>query len=46
VPTELTPIPRPLELVHLGVERLPPAAAALRKLLLSPRGRPPRVPKR
>jgi DNA-binding transcriptional LysR family regulator len=43
VPTELTPIPRPLELVHLGVDRLPPAAAALRKLLLSPRGRPPRV---
>lgn len=42
VPSELTPIPRPLELVHLGADRLPPAAAALRKLLLSPRGRPPR----
>jgi DNA-binding transcriptional LysR family regulator len=46
VPTELTPIPRPLELVHLGAERLPPAAAALRKLLLSPRGRPPRLSRR
>jgi DNA-binding transcriptional LysR family regulator len=46
VPTELTPIPRPLELVHLGAERLPPAAAALRKLLLSSRGRPPRLPRR
>ncbi|HVH99395.1 MAG TPA: LysR family transcriptional regulator [Enhygromyxa sp.] len=46
VATELTPIPRPLELVHLGAERLPPAAAALRKLLLSPRGRPPRLSRR
>ncbi|KIG16657.1 Hydrogen peroxide-inducible activator [Enhygromyxa salina] len=46
VATELTPIPRPLELVHLGVERLPPAAAALRQLLLSRRGRPPRRPRR
>lgn len=46
VPTERTPIPRPLELVHLGAERLPPAAAALRKLLLSSRGRPPRLPRR
>ncbi len=45
MPTELTPIPRPLMLVHLGAERLPPAAAALRKLLLSARGRPPRRPR-
>lgn len=44
IKTENTPIARPLELVHLGRERLPPAAAALRELLLSPRGRPPRRP--
>jgi len=41
-----TPIARPLALVHLGVERLPPAAAELRRLLLSKRGRPPRRPRR
>lgn len=46
VASESTPIARPLGLVHLGVERLPPAAAALRALMLSPRGRPPRRPRR
>ncbi|MEM6293718.1 MAG: LysR family transcriptional regulator [Myxococcota bacterium] len=40
VPYPGTPIKRPLSLVHLGVDRLPPAAAALRNLLLSPRGKP------
>ena len=33
-----TPIERPLMLVHRGVDRLPPAAAALRTLLLSSKG--------
>lgn len=33
-----TPIPRPFNLVHNGLERLPPAAAALRELLLSRKG--------
>lgn len=46
IPTERTPVARPLELVHLGVERLPPAAGALRRLLLSRRGRPARRPRR
>lgn len=46
IPTSVTPVERPLELVHLGVERLAPAAAALRELLLSARGRPPRRPRR
>jgi DNA-binding transcriptional LysR family regulator len=32
-----TPIVRPLKIVHRGVERLSPAAAALRKLLLASR---------
>lgn len=45
VRTPSTPLERPLELVHLGADRLPPAAAALRKLLLSPRGRPARRPR-
>ena len=45
VRTPSTPIERPLALVHLGAERLPPAAAVLRKLLLSPRGRPSRRPR-
>lgn len=40
VPHPETPVQRPLSLVHLGVPRLPPAAAALRELLLSPEGRP------
>jgi DNA-binding transcriptional LysR family regulator len=34
-----TPIERPLMLAHRGVESLPPAAAALRRLLLSDEGR-------
>lgn len=39
VPHPATPIARPLHLVHRGVERLPPAAARLREVLLA---RPPR----
>lgn len=34
-----TPLPRPMMLAHRGVESLPPAAAALRRLLLSDEGR-------
>jgi DNA-binding transcriptional LysR family regulator len=34
LPSPATPIPRRLSLVHRGVDRLPPAAAALRRLLL------------
>ncbi|MBZ5708183.1 LysR substrate-binding domain-containing protein [Nannocystis pusilla] len=42
VPHPLTPIARPLHLVHRGVDRLPPAAARLRELLLAhPPDRPP-----
>jgi DNA-binding transcriptional LysR family regulator len=37
-----TPIRRPLRLVHRGVDRLAPAAAALRKLLLAAAPEPPR----
>ncbi|HVU02639.1 MAG TPA: LysR family transcriptional regulator [Polyangiaceae bacterium] len=37
IPDSRTPIPRRFHVVHHGVERLPPAAAALRELLLSPR---------
>src|SRR4029079_3059940 len=33
VPSERTPIVRPLHLVHRGKDRLPPAASALLKLL-------------
>ncbi len=33
-----TPIRRPMMLAHRGVDRLPPAVAALRELLLSPEG--------
>ncbi|MBV1857910.1 MAG: LysR family transcriptional regulator [Nannocystaceae bacterium] len=40
VPHRGTPVKRLLSLVHLGVSRLPPAAAALRKLLLSAEGKP------
>jgi len=40
IPHPDTPVQRPLSLVHLGASRLPPAAAALRELLLSPEGRP------
>jgi DNA-binding transcriptional LysR family regulator len=40
VPHVQTPISRPFKLVHRGVERLPPAAAALRELLLA-KGRKP-----
>ncbi len=43
VPHPRTPIKRPLSLVHLGVQRLPPAAAALRTLLLSASGKPKRT---
>ncbi len=39
VPDHRTPIPRLLSLVHRGVDRLPPAAAALRSLLLTSRRR-------
>jgi DNA-binding transcriptional LysR family regulator len=35
VPHPLTPLARPFHVVHSGLERLPPAAAALRELLLS-----------
>lgn len=42
-----TPLPRPLRLIHRGVDRLSPAAATLRRLLLTdaPQGsrRPPRA---
>ncbi|MBL8948155.1 MAG: LysR family transcriptional regulator [Myxococcales bacterium] len=37
-----TPLPRPLRLVHRGVERLSPAAAALRRLLLADAPKPAR----
>jgi DNA-binding transcriptional LysR family regulator len=37
VPDPATPLVRPLKLVHRGLERLSPAAAALRKLLLASR---------
>ncbi len=37
VPHPATPIVRPFVIVHNGVERLPPAAAALRQMLLSSR---------
>lgn len=48
VPHPATPIRRPLRLVHRGIDRLPPAAAALRELLLKmPPARPKlRAPKR
>ena len=35
IPSAQTPIVRPLDLVHRGRDRLPPAAAELRRLLLS-----------
>jgi DNA-binding transcriptional LysR family regulator len=41
VPHPSTPISRPLNLVHRGVDRLPPAAARLREVLLA--RRPPRA---
>ena len=34
VPSSITPIVRPMAIVHRGIDRLPPAAAALRRLLL------------
>ncbi len=34
VPDRRTPIARPLRIVHRGIDRLPPAAAALRSMLL------------
>lgn len=37
-----TPLPRPLRLVHRGIERLSPAAAALRQLLLADAPKPAR----
>ena len=48
VPDARTPIVRELRVAHLGVERLPPAAAALREVLLSERtpGRPSEPPQR
>ncbi len=45
VPDPRTPIRRALSLVHRGVARLSPAAAALRTLLLSAGGRP-KLPRR
>jgi DNA-binding transcriptional LysR family regulator len=42
VPHPATPIARPFHLVHRGVERLPPGAAALRDLLLANRRTKPR----
>ena len=38
-----TPIPRPLSLLHRGVDRLPPAARALRDLLLDAQKARPRT---
>jgi DNA-binding transcriptional LysR family regulator len=38
LPSQETPIPRRLSLVHRGIDRLPPAAAALRRLLLDVTG--------
>jgi DNA-binding transcriptional LysR family regulator len=38
LPSPETPIPRRLSLVHRGVDRLPPAAAALRRMLLDVAG--------
>jgi DNA-binding transcriptional LysR family regulator len=35
VPDRRTPIPRPLRIVHRGLDRLPPAAAAFRAALLA-----------
>jgi hypothetical protein len=35
MPTEITPLSRRFHVVHNGLERLPPAGAALRELLLS-----------
>ncbi len=48
VPHPATPIPRTLSLVHRGLDRLPPAAGALRELLLASRSldRPPRAARR
>jgi DNA-binding transcriptional LysR family regulator len=47
VPHPVTPIPRTLSLVHRGVDRLPPAAGALRELLLASRSLgPPSRPSR
>lgn len=43
IPHRGTPIKRQLSLLHFGAQRLPPAAAALRELLLSPRGKPPKL---
>lgn len=40
VPHRATPIPRPLALLHRGVDRLPPAAAVLRERLLAPAQEP------
>lgn len=46
VPDPRTPIPRQLNLVHRGVDRLPPAAARLREMLLAhPPDRPPPPPR-
>jgi DNA-binding transcriptional LysR family regulator len=41
VPHAVTPILRPLRLVHRGLDRLPPAAARLRGLLLERRPKGP-----
>lgn len=44
VPHPATPIARPLHLVHRGLDRLPPAAARLRTMLLERRPGPARRP--
>ena len=46
VPDPRTPIVRPLSIIHRGVDRLPPAAAALRELLLASRDPQTRKPAR
>jgi len=43
VPHRATPVKRQLHLVHRGVDRLPPAAARLRELLLESRVKKPRT---
>jgi DNA-binding transcriptional LysR family regulator len=46
VKTRFTPLRRRLALIHRGVDRLPPAAAALRAVLLAEPGEPPRPQRR
>jgi DNA-binding transcriptional LysR family regulator len=46
IPHPDTPVARPLGIVHRGIERLPPAAAALRAMLLAEPPERPRLRKR